>query len=63
MRAYPHKYNPRLGVPAVRPQAAPPGMQRSSSGPRERCCFLTVQCGEVSHVLGADSRSGGEMDG
>ena len=54
MRAYPHKYNPRLGVSAVRPRAAPPGMQRSSSGPHERCCF-TVQCGEVSHVLGADS--------
>ena len=54
MRAYPHKYNPRLGVSAVRPQAAPPGMQRSSSSPHERCCF-TVQCGEVSHVLGADS--------
>lgn len=48
MRAYPPKYSPKLGVSVVRPKAAPPGLRG------ERCCF-TVQCGEVSHVLAADS--------
>ena len=55
MRAYPNRYSPKLGVAAVRPQAAPHGMQsRPGRDARERCCF-TVQCGEVSHVLAADS--------
>lgn len=53
MRAYPPKYSPKLGISVVRPKAAPPGLKRGGA-PSERCCF-TVQCGEVSHVLAADS--------
>ena len=51
----PIRANSKLGISALSAKSTPPGLRLANGGtPSARCCF-SIQCGEVSHVLAAES--------